>query len=105
LSSMNDNTRFIRRPRFKVAPPQIDQKMSECSRNLPPGAGGPLARPGRPGEQPNPGDAREAATTPGGDAEGCGANSPTAGQPEQKQKRLLGPGGRGAADHPGRSSP
>ena len=35
LRSMNDNTRFIRRPRFGVAPPQIDQEMSECSRNLP----------------------------------------------------------------------
>jgi hypothetical protein len=34
---------------FDPNSPQIDQKMSECSRALPPGVGLPLSRPGRPG--------------------------------------------------------
>ena len=34
---------------FDPNPPQIDQKMSECSRQLPAGIGVPLARPGQPG--------------------------------------------------------
>jgi len=73
LSSMNDNARFIRRPRFKVAPPPIDQKMSECSRNLPKAQVVHWPARDAPAEQPNPGgtsgDARGAATTPG---EECG---------------------------------
>jgi hypothetical protein len=34
---------------FDPNSPQIDHKMSECSRQLPAGVGVPLARPGRPG--------------------------------------------------------
>jgi hypothetical protein len=34
---------------FDPNSPQIDQKMSECSRRLPAGIGVPLSRPGRPG--------------------------------------------------------
>ncbi len=34
---------------FDPNSPQIDHKMSECSRQLPPGVGVPLARPGHPG--------------------------------------------------------
>ena len=34
---------------FDPNSPQIDHKMSECSRQLPAGIGVPLARPGQPG--------------------------------------------------------
>ncbi len=34
---------------FDPNSPQIDHKMTQCSRQLPPGIGVPLARPGRPG--------------------------------------------------------
>jgi hypothetical protein len=97
LRTMNDNTRFIRRPRFGVAPPQLDQKMSGCSRNLPQAEVFPWPARDGPVEQPNPGgtpgDAQGAAAPPGEGCEGLRGNPPAAGQPQQKQKRLLGPGG------------